>query len=654
MGWTTEDARRQYNIPGWGNGYVDVDDSGHLLVSPSGRPGTASVDLRELADRAHAAGLTWPVLVRFTDILHTQVDRLCGAFSQAIRQHALDSHYTAVYPIKVNQQRHVVEPIIRHGGERIGLEAGSKPELMALLGIAPPGTTIICNGYKDAGYIRLALIGQQLGHRVTLVIEKLSELDHVIRQGDALGVRPRLGLRVRLAAATGGNWQNTGGDRSKFGFTAAGTLALLERVRAAGLTECIHMLHCHPGSQITDMAVFRQALQEMAHMWVELRRAGLPLGEVDAGGGLGVDYDGTASDNLCSVNYDMAAYADAVVGVFADICRKHALPAPAFLTESGRALTAHHALLITSVIDTERVLTTTDDATGDDNAVLAELRACREHATAATDTGRTPAQPDDDVDDSTTTQQAGGKPAVSASDIYARACNALSVLRAAFADGDLSLTQRACGETLYYSTCEQLRRQLADTHIDDTLLDEINRKLADKYFCNLSVFQSMPDVWGIDQVFPIMPLQRLDQAPDRRATLHDLTCDSDGHIEYYVDSAGIEHSLPVHAIEAGEDYLLGFFMLGAYQEILGDMHNLFGDTDAVNVELTGQGGYRLVEPRHGDTVDELLRYVEFTPAQLLATYRDRLAQADLSEQQRQQYLQVYEAGLSDTTYLHHD
>jgi arginine decarboxylase len=623
MAWTTEDSKTQYNLSGWGAGYVDVGDEGQLLVRPAGRPDTPAVDLHALATRVREAGLTWPVLVRFTDILHTQIDRLSEAFHQAMQRHEVDSRYTAIYPIKVNQQRHVVEPIVQHGGKRVGLEVGSKPELMAVLGIAPPGTTVICNGYKDAGYIRLALIGQQLGHRVTVVIEKLSELDSIIGVADELDVRPRLGLRVRLSAATGGNWQNTGGDRSKFGFTAAGTLALLERIEAADLTECIHLLHCHPGSQISDLAVFRQALQEVAHTWAELRNRGLPLDSVDVGGGLGIDYDGTGSDSLCSSNYDMAAYADVVVGEFAGMCRSRGLPVPQFLTESGRALTAHHAVLLANVIDTERVLTEVVHVSDDGCMPIRELQACMESG-AGTD------------------------------DIYTRANTALTELRALFASGHVSLGQRAHGETLYFSVCQRLRDRLVDEGGGADRLDEINRKLADKYFCNLSVFQSMPDVWGIDQVFPIVPLQRLNETPDRRATLHDLTCDSDGHIEYYVDSAGVEHSLPVHAISEGEDYLLGFFLLGAYQEILGDMHNLFGDTDAVNVELTEAGDYRLVEPHHGDTVDELLRYVEFKPANLLATFRDRLEAAPLDAGQRQHYLQLYESGLTDTTYLENE
>ena len=622
MKWTPEDTRRQYNIAGWSAGYFDVDATGHLLARPAGCPGGAGIDLFELANRAREAGLSWPVLVRFTDILHQQVDRQCGAFRQAMQAAAYDGRYTAVYPIKVNQQQHVVDAIVRHGGDRVGLEAGSKPELMAVIGIAAPGGTIICNGYKDAEYIRLALIAQRLGHQVIIVIEKLSELELIRIASEAMNIRPRLGVRVRLSGVTGGNWQNTGGERSKFGFTAAGLLILLDRLDAAGMTDCLQLLHCHPGSQIAGIDDLRRALQEVARVWAELRSAGVPLECVDAGGGLGVDYEGTASLSSCSVNYDVVMYATTVVGVFADICREQGLPAPDLLTESGRALTAHHAVLITNVIDTEQVLCDTAHDHGPDIEPIAFMQGCLQRCSADT-----------------------------ALETYREASGKLPELHERYIAGELTLAQRARGESLYFTLCHRVQGFLAELPEPPIELDEINRKLADKYFCNLSVFQSLPDVWGINQVFPIVPLQRHDECPDRRAILHDLTCDSDGHIGLYVDSAGIETSLPVHAIHADQPYLLGFFMVGAYQEILGDMHNLFGDTDAVNVELTADGGYRLVDARHGDTVDELLRYVEFEPKRLMARYREKITAAGLTGLERTACLQALEGGLSGTTYL---
>ena len=606
MTWTRDDARRQYNISGWSAGYFDVDEAGHLVAQPAGSPGSPAVDLHALAHAVREAGLSWPVLLRFTDILHQQVDRLCGAFDTAIKAAHYDAGYTAIYPVKVNQQQHVVDAIVQHGGQRVGLEAGSKPELMAVIGIAAPGGTIVCNGYKDAEYIRLALLAQRLGHHVVIVIEKLSELELIINIAAAMDMQPRLGVRVRLASATSGNWQNTGGDRSKFGFTASGMLALIERLREAGMSGCLQMLHCHPGSQISGIDVLRVSLQEVAYTWVALMEAGFPVNTVNVGGGLGVDYAGTASTQSCSVNYDIPQYARTVVNCFARVCRERQLPAPQLMSESGRALTAHHAVLISNVIDTEQVII------GDEIS----LDSCVEPLS-----------------------------------VYAQANSTLEQLRAGFVRGEVSLAQRARGESGYYALCRGLQGLLSEMPEPPVEFDLINRKLADKYFCNLSVFQSMPDVWGIDQVFPVMPLQRLDERPQRRAILHDLTCDSDGHIEHYVDSAGIESSLPVHDIRGREDYLLGFFLLGAYQEILGDMHNLFGDTDAVNVELTEQGGYRLVEPHHGDTVDELLRYVEIMPSRLLASYRQKIAAAGMNEDESRQCLQTLEDVLNGTTYL---
>jgi arginine decarboxylase len=622
MSWTPADARRQYNLPGWSAGYFDISDAGHLLARPHGRPDSPVIDLRALVDRLHDDGLTLPVLVRFTDILHSQIDRLHGAFSAAMQTHGYDARYTSIYPIKVNQQQHVVDAIVGHGGKRVGLECGSKPELMAVIGSLPSGGVIVCNGYKDAEYIRLALIAQRLGHRVVLVIEKLSELELIIATAAALQIQPELGLRVRLSTVTSGNWQNTGGDKSKFGFTAAGALALVERLRTAGMLDCLTLLHCHPGSQIASIGVFREALVEVARTWVALCGDGAPIHTVDVGGGLGVDYEGTASQSDCSMNYDMERYADTVVEVFTEITRAYRLPQPDLMTESGRALTAHHAVLITNVLDTEQVLCEPGTADADDAVPVQELRATLGQCTA---------------DNALVSYIEGGE--------Y------LVALRNLYLNGEIGLQQRARGESLYYALCRRVQDFLTAAQSGAPELDQINRRLADKYFCNFSVFQSMPDVWGIDQVFPIVPLQRLDERPSRRATLHDLTCDSDGHIERYVDDHGVESTLPVHAIRADESYLLGFFLLGAYQEILGDMHNLFGDTDAVNVEFDGNGGYRLVDPRHGDTVDELLRYVEFDPKRLMARYREKLNAAGLKGAERAACLQALEGGLTGTTYM---
>jgi arginine decarboxylase len=624
MNWSIDAARRRYNIAAWSSGYFDLNERGQVVARPHCMRGTPEINLHELGDRLHEAGLTWPVLVRFTDILRHRVDRLCAAFERARAEHGYGGVYTAVYPIKVNQQQHVVGAIVEHGGLRVGLEAGSKPELMGVLGVSPPNGVIICNGYKDAEYIELALMGQRLGQRITLVIEKLSELELILRVASAMNIRPRLGLRIRLAAATSGNWQNTGGDRSKFGLTAAGVLALLERLHEADMTDCLHLLHCHPGSQIASMSDFQRALEETARYYAQLHALGVPIEAVDVGGGLGVDYDGTASKSCNSVNYNIDDYASAVVGVLTRVCRERGLPHPDIITEAGRAMTAHHAVLITNVIDTERVLSAPQVGASEPGEP-APIMALR-------------------VD----LQRCGPDNALA---VYDDANVRLADLRILYISGDIELVQRALGESLYYAVCRAVQRQLAADPGAHAVLDEITRKLADKYFCNLSVFQSMPDVWGIDQIFPIMPLHRLDEEPLRRAILQDLTCDSDGHIEYYVDGEGVESSLPLHGLREAEPYLLGIFLVGAYQEILGDMHNLFGDTDAVNVELTSDGGYRLVEPRHGDTVEELLRYVEFDTAQLLARYHDKIAAAGLDAQERIAYQQFLASGLEGYTYL---
>ncbi len=622
MDWTPDDARRQYNIPGWSAGYFDVGDNGHLLARPGAHTDAPAIDLHGLVDRLHEDGLTLPVLVRFTDILRNRVDRLHGAFTTAMQLTGYPANYTAIYPIKVNQQRHVVEALVAHGGARIGLECGSKPELMAVIGSLPAGGTIICNGYKDAEYIRLALIAQRLGHPTVLVIEKLSELELIIATAASMRMQPELGLRVRLSTVTSGNWQNTGGDRSKFGFTAAGALALMERLRDAGMLDRLTLLHCHPGSQITSIEVFRDALMEVARTWVELRNAGVPVTTVDVGGGLGIDYEGTRSMSECSMNYDVDRYAQTVIDIFSEITQAHDLPAPDLMSESGRALTAHHAVLITNVLDTEQVLSEEDAGSSSDIAPVLALRESLAQCTAD-----------------------------SALDSYLLAGGHLAELRGLYLVGRAGLQQRAHGESLYYALCRKVQGFLELQDLPPPELDDINRRLADKYFCNLSVFQSMPDVWGIDQIFPIVPLQRLDEAPSRRAILHDLTCDSDGQIGMYVDGNGVESTLPLHAVRDDETYLLGFFLLGAYQEILGDMHNLFGDTDAINVEFDSAGGYSLVDPRHADSVDELLRYVEFEPKRLMARYREKLNAAGLKGPERAMYLQALEGGLTGTTYM---
>jgi arginine decarboxylase len=623
--WTLAQARQIYNIARWGGDYFDIDAEGCIVARSPRHDRHPGVNLQALARDLQEQGYGLPVLVRFNHILHDRVDRLCQSFAQAVVDEAYGGRYTAIYPIKVNQQRSVVQEIIGHGGARVGLEAGSKPELMAVMALSRPGGIVICNGYKDREYIRLALIGTQLGLRVFIVVEKLSELDLIIPEVERLGVRPRLGLRVRLASIGAGKWQNTGGEKSKFGLSAGQALLAVERLRARGLLDTLSLLHCHMGSQIANVRDIQRGLREVARYYAELRRLGAPLDTVDVGGGLGIDYEGTASRNDCSMNYSVQEYANNVVHALAEVCAERDLPHPDLITESGRALTAHHALLIVNVIDHQRIpeAPESEPPRPRDPAILRDLWASYQSAS-------------------------GG----SALEAYHDAVHWLGEAQDMYVHGLLSLEQRAHAERLYYAICQRVRSLLNPrVRSQREILDELNEKLAEKFFVNFSVFQSLPDVWAINQIFPIMPLHRLDEPPLSRAILEDLTCDSDGCIQYYVDGEGVETTLPLPPYRVGETYLLGIFLVGAYQEILGDMHNLFGDTDAVNVELTDAGGYRLREPEHGDTVTDLLRYVHFEPETLLRAYREKIAAAPLDEDQRSAYLAELQSGLEGYTYL---
>jgi arginine decarboxylase len=625
--WTLDQARELYNIANWNGGYFHVNGDGRVCLRVPGFNDHPGVDLYELALSLRASGQSsLPVLIRFEDILGDRVRRLRQAFDEAREEAGFEGAYTVVYPIKVNQQRSVVERILGEGGEggeRVGLEAGSKPELMAVLALSRPGGVIVCNGYKDREYLRLALIGQMLGHRVYIVIEKPSELEGVMAEARDLGVRPMLGMRVRLASIGKGKWQNTGGEKAKFGLSASQSLGMLERLREAGMLDCMQLLHFHMGSQIANIRDIQAGMSEAGRYYSELRRLGADIRVVDAGGGLGVDYEGSRSRNDCSINYSLQEYANNIVRSLMNTCIEYDLPHPQIFTESGRALTAHHAVLVTNVIDTERA--PAQDGLpapyGDEPLVLQDMWRLYENTEG-----------------------------IAPTEVYHDMAHWLSEVQAMYTHGVLDLAQRARAETLYFATCRRLSAD-ASHRLSSEIREEINEKLADKYFCNFSVFQSIPDVWAIDQIFPIMPLHRLDERPTRRAVLQDLTCDSDGHVERYVDGEGVETSLPLHAPREGEPYLLGIFLVGAYQEILGDLHNLFGDTDSIKVVLESDGGYRLEHPERGDTVDELLRYVHFDPDTLARAYREKVASAGLNQALADQVLGELEQGLSGYTYL---
>ena len=627
-----QQARDIYNLVHWGGGYFDIADTGHLSAFPA-RDGHG-IDLHALTREIRQAGLALPVLVRFGGILHDRVVRLCGAFAEAMWAHDYSGGYTAVYPIKVNQQQSVVRELLNAAdGEqtRVGLEAGSKPELMAVLALSDAhGGRIVCNGYKDSEYVRLALIGQRLGHHVTLVLEQPSELELILRESRTLGVTPHLGVRVRLASIGRGNWQNTGGEKAKFGLSAQQVLAAVERLREANMLDALELLHCHMGSQLANIRDIQQGLRECARYYAELHHLGANIGTVDVGGGLGIDYEGTRSRSYCSMNYSLQEYANNVVHTLWEVCRAENLPQPHIITESGRALTAHHAMLITEVTDVEQAVSDAPIAPplDGDAQILRDLW----QGLQALDTP-------------------GANPRAVV-EIYHDAVHWLAEAQSMYVHGVLDMAAKARAEAIYFATCARLRQRLnPGVRAQREILDELNEKLADKYFCNFSLFQSMPDVWAIEQVFPIVPLHRLDETPTRRGTLQDITCDSDGRIDQYVDGEGLESSLPLHAPRDGEPYWLGIFLLGAYQEILGDMHNLFGDTNAVDVRLDADGHHQLAHIQHGDTVAAVLRHVHFEPAWLLDSYRAQLAATTLPPQTQAAYLAELEAGLSGYTYL---
>ncbi len=624
--WNIDQAKAIYNICHWGEGYFDINEQGHVVVCSDRSGRLLHADLHQVALDIRKLGLSLPVLVRFPDILHSRIDKLHAAFSEAIQVHDYQGQYTAVYPIKVNQQRTVVQQIQAYGKDRVGLEAGSKPELMAVIAYANMnGGLIICNGYKDREYIRLALIAKAMGHRVYIVIEKLTELKLVLQESEDLDITPLLGVRVRLASVGKGKWQNTGGERSKFGLSAAQIISLVEHLKSNDLLPSLQLIHFHLGSQLANIRDIQRGMKELARFYAELQRMGANIQCIDVGGGLAVDYEGTRSRSFCSMNYSMQEYANDVVFSLWEACESSGFPHPDIITESGRAMTAHHAVLITHVIDIERAPEALDlvPPAKDDPLILHNLWGTKQSLSRR-----------------------------SAMEAYHDAVHWLAEAQTLYIHGVLSLSHRAQAELLYYAICRSVRSLLqAAVRAHREVWDELSEKLADKYFCNLSIFQSLPDIWAIDQVLPIMPLHRLQERPTRRGIIQDLTCDSDGAIDHYVDGESIESTLPLHDYSEDEPYLLGIFMVGAYQEILGDLHNLFGDTHSINLEFTNAGGYQLLEPEQGDTIDDVLRYVHFSPEGLSRIYREKINQAGLNESQRRAYIRELDAGLTGYTYL---
>ncbi|MEZ0476753.1 arginine decarboxylase, partial [Luteimonas salinilitoris] len=593
--WSPDHARKTYSIPHWAEGYFDV-DAGRVVVRPAGADSPA-LALPAVVDAALAAGAQLPLLVRFPEILGDRLRALQAAFAQAQAEWDYAGGYTAVYPIKVNQHQGVAGTLASHAGDGFGLEAGSKPELMAVLALSRPGGVIVCNGYKDREYIRLALIGRRLGLQTFIVIEKPSELALVMEEAAALGVAPVLGVRMRLASLGAGKWQNSGGDKAKFGLSPRQLLDLWKSLRDSGMAGALQLLHFHMGSQISNVRDIASGMREATRYFVELSKLGAAISHVDVGGGLGIDYEGTRSRSYNSVNYGMQQYAGSIVQPLADACAEHGLAPPRIITECGRAMTAHHAVLVANVSEVEAAPEgRVPDLHDDEPAVIRHLREIHDELTS--------------------------RPAV---ELFHEAQHHHAEGLALYALGQIDLVHRARIDDLFYAIAHAVRARLTyDEKSHRPLLDELNERLVDKYFVNFSVFESMPDVWAIDQVFPILPIDRLDEAPTRRGVIADLTCDSDGKIDTYVENEDLDSSLPLHPLRAGESYRLGFFLVGAYQEILGDIHNLFGDTDAIEVRSDGDG-FAIQQQRRGDTTDVMLDYVGYRIDDLRRAYDDKIA-----------------------------
>jgi arginine decarboxylase len=623
--WSIKDSEKLYNMQGWGLGFFRVNPEGHVAVHPDGNA-KRGLDLFQLATDLNAQGIGLPLLLRFSDILRSRIQTLASQFQNAITEFGYEGKYTTVYPIKVNQQRHVVQEIVEFGTPLgVGLECGSKPELQAVLGLTESTQPlIVCNGYKDEEYMRLALMGQKLGHTVFVVVEQLSEVDTFLKVADELALQPTMGVRIKLATEGSGRWAKSGGEKSKFGLSAMELMKVLDRLEAAGRKDVLRLVHFHLGSQITDIQYIKAGLEEIGRFYVELRTMGFGLTHVDVGGGLGVDYDGSRSTRPASMNYSMREYANDVVYTLGAVCKAEGVPMPNIISESGRAITAHHSLLLVNVTDVESQSDPViPDLGKDPPAILVEMKENLESISSER-----------------------------LEEVHHDATFGKERAQELFASGVLTLRDRANAEQLYLATMNRLARVVElEKGEHPEVWTDIEATLVDRYFCNFSVFQSLPDNWAIDQLFPIMPIHRLAEAPSRRGTLQDITCDSDGVIDRFVGGRKGKPSLELHPIKDDEPYLLGIFLTGAYQEILGDLHNLFGDTNAVHVRLT-EGGYEITDMVHGDTVTEVLNYVQYLSADLLTTFRRKVTNAkDLPRNEANQFIADYVAGLEGYTYL---
>lgn len=641
--WDLQQARLAYNIPHWSNGYFDIDGRGRLLARPGRDRAGAGIDLYELTGRIREMGLATPVLVRFTDILHDRIDTLCDAFAAAMKQDGYTGGYSPVYPIKVNQQHSVVAEILRHGNGRVGLEAGSKPELLAVLGLTEnlPNMPIVCNGFKDSEFIETVILATKLGRHIIPVVERFSDLEWIIRHAKRYMVRPRIGVRAKPSAQGTGRWQTSGGMRSKFGLTMTELLHALERLKQEGMADCLNMIHFHIGSQIGDIRAIKGAVNELAHIYCELKRQGAGLDTIDVGGGMGIDYDGSASSSSSSVNYGVAEYAADIVYRVKSVCDAAGYPHPRILSESGRAMVAHSSLLIVDVLGATKFPT---DATGDEVRGLMEKEGSRP-------------QPVLELIDAF---DALDQPRVNLLEVYHDAAQAVDEAMSLFNLGYLSLPMRSATERLFWAVGQRVldRAKKKGAVLGDDLGD-LPQILSDIYYVNFSIFQSLPDHWAIDQLFPIVPIHRLDECPTRRGVLADITCDSDGQVDKFIDARSpCKPMLELHEPREGEHYYLGVFLLGAYQEVLGDLHNLYGDTHVVHVSFDdspGVGDWDLDEVIEGDTVKEVLAYVQYDSEDLIRSMRrdvERAVKAGrISVSEGQNLLKFYDVAMEGYTYL---
>jgi arginine decarboxylase len=625
---TINDATDLYEVDRWGKGYFSISTDGHVLVHPTKDPASA-IDLKQLTDHLMLRGIGLPVLIRFRDILRHRVGDIYNAFSSAINQHQYEGRYVCVYPIKVNQQRQVVEEVLDFGREYgFGLEAGSKPELLAVMAQAYNDTPIICNGFKDAEFIEMAMLAQKLGRNVIPVVEKYTELGLILKYAEKVGVRPQIGMRVKLAARGGGRWQGSGGYRSKFGLTVAEVLRGLEELKLLGMQDCFKLLHFHLGSQIPNIRIVKGALNEAARIYTELVKAGAGLQYLDVGGGLGIDYDGSQTNFESSVNYTLEEYANDVVYHIQTVCDDAGVKHPTIVSESGRAIVAYHSVLIFNVLGVS--------AFGEEK--IPESIS--------------PEEAEQPVIDLLETYQ--NLSVRNALESYHDAQQALDMALNLFTGGYLPLEQRCQAENLYWAILVKLKKLVAQMEDVPEDLQGLDDTMADTYFCNFSLFQSIPDSWAIKQLFPIMPIHRLNQAPSHHGVLGDITCDSDGKIDSFIDRRDVKRTLPMHTVN-GEPYYLGVFLVGAYQEILGDLHNLFGDTHAVHVSLDKAGNVVLDAVIKGDTVREVLDYVEFDAETLVRKLRHdvelAVREGRMTYEESGRLLEFYEEGLHGYTYL---